>query len=409
MDTNNKWHIMTIPLALAGIVATLATTSCDDNALCCTEGDFQVGGTITAGGEAGVALQAVADVAAVASASLDDLTTACRAIAEDLEAPAAERQEAAATEDKRERMDAWCNLAASAIVDFKARAGGSLTVDIQPPQCSASVSAKADCQASCSGSAECDVKANPPTCEGGKLEISCSGSCSAEGSASVSCQGGCDATCEGSCTADAGGVECQGRCDGTCTASAMGGGDGIQADGTCDGNCEGTCEVVAPNAQCSGSCNGSCTGECSAQGDVAVKCDGTCDGDFEPLKCEGGELSGGCEVEAECDANCNASASAKAECTPARLDIAFSGNVDAEAAGKLRAVLAANLGLIVGIRARLEGMAEIVATLAGNINAEVLADVKVVCIPVVAAAIAGAVDDISGSISGSVMVMGSIN
>jgi hypothetical protein len=356
-----------------------------------------------------VALQAVADVAAVASASLEDLTTACRAIAEDLEAPGADRAAAAATADKRERMDAWCTLAASAIVDFKAKAGGSLTVEIQPPKCSASVSAKADCQASCSGSAECDIQANPPTCEGGRLEISCSGSCSAEGGAAVSCQGSCNGTCEGSCTADAGGVECQGKCDGTCSASAMGGGSGIQADGTCQGICEGTCEVVAPSAECTGSCNGSCSGTCEASADVAVKCDGQCDGDFEPLKCEGGELQGGCEVEAECDANCNASASAKAECTPATAEITFSGAADIEAAGKLKAVLDANLGLIASIRGRLETMVEVVGELSGNIRADALVDVKAVCIPVVAAAVVGAVDDIEGSVSGSAKVMASIN
>jgi hypothetical protein len=354
-----------------------------------------------------VALQAVADVAAVASASLEDLTTACRAIAEDLEAPAADRKMAAAIDDKRERMDAWCGLAVSAIGAFKAQADASLTIDIQPPQCSASVSAKADCQASCSGTAECDVQANPPTCEGGRLEISCNGSCSAEGGASVSCQGSCNGSCEGSCTAE-GGVECEGKCDGTCSASAMGGGSGIQADGTCQGVCEGTCEVVAPNVECSGSCNGSCEGSCEATADVAVKCDGMCDGEFEPLKCEGGELKGGCMVEAECDANCNASASAKAECTPAKAEITFEGAADIQAAGKLKAVLDANLGLIASIRTRLEGMVEIVGTLSGNISVDALAEVKVACIPVVAAAVGGALDDISASVSGSVMVMGSV-
>jgi hypothetical protein len=401
-----------VGLATLGLLigfTTSAVQGCDDNALCCTEGDFQVGGTVQLEGEGGVALQAVADIAAVASASLEDLTTACRAIAEDLEADPAQRKTAAATEDKRERMNAWCDLAVTAIADFRAQAGGNLSIDIQPPQCSASVSAKADCQASCSGSAECDVQANPPTCEGGRLEISCSGSCTAEGGASVSCQGSCNGSCEGSCTADAGGVECQGKCDGTCSASGMGGGSGIQADGTCQGMCDGTCEVVAPNAECNGSCNGSCSGSCEASADVAVKCDGQCDGEFEPLKCEGGELSGGCEVEAECDANCNASASAKAECTPARVEIAFSGAADIEAAGKLKAVLDANLGLVASLRTRLEGMVTIVGELSGNINASALAEVKAVCIPVVAQAIAGAVDDIGASVEGSAKVMASVN
>ena len=38
--------------------------------------------------------------------------------------------------------------------------------------------------------------------------------------------------------------------------------------------------------------------------------DAGCDGDFEPLKCEGGELKGGCSVDAKCEANCDASVSA---------------------------------------------------------------------------------------------------
>jgi hypothetical protein len=84
--------------------------------------------------------------------------------------------------------------------------------------------------------------------------------------------------------------------------------------------------------QCSGRCNGSCTGTCKASGSIAAKCDGKCDADYEPLKCEGGKLEGGCKVDADCQASCNASASAKAECTPPEISIVAQGSVSAEGA-----------------------------------------------------------------------------
>lgn len=405
-----RFRRVTTPLALVGLlgVAVAAPGCGEDNPLCCNEGDFQVGGSITVEGSAGVAMQAVADFAAIASASIDDLTAACRTISEDLDASAEERAAAEANTDKRARMEAYCDLAVSAIGTFKAQAGGSISIDFQPPVCEASVSASVDCQAGCSGSVECDIQANPPTCEGGKLEVSCSGSCTGEAGASVSCEGSCTGECSGSCTADAGGVECAGKCDGTCSASAMGGGTGIQADGTCDGVCEGTCEVTAPSASCSGTCNGSCSASCEASASASVKCDGQCDADFEPLKCSGGELKGGCEVEAKCEANCDASVSAKAECKPPSIAIVIQGAADIEAAGKLKLVLEANLGLVAALEARLTGMFELAGTFAGSVDADVLAEIKVACIPVVIAAVTDAIEDVTVSVQATGSVMGSI-
>jgi hypothetical protein len=404
----------TLMVAAASITA-IAAPGCDDNpldALCCEEGDFQVGGTISAdaeySAEVKVAIQAVADIAGIASASIDDLTTACRAMAEELDAPEADRKAAAATEDKTERMTATCNLAVSAIGTFKAKAGGSLTVDIQPPQCSANVSAKASCQGGCSGSAECDIKANPPTCEGGSLEVACKGECTAKAGASLKCTGECTGSCEGKCTADAGGVECAGKCEGTCTAGGSAGGSGIQADGTCEGMCEGTCEVTAPSASCSGTCEGTCSASCQGSAEASVTCDGECNADFEPLKCEGGELKGGCQVEAKCEANCDASVKAKAECTPPSVNVSFSGAADVQAAGKLKAVLEANLGLVATLQARFEGLADAVVVVGGNVNADFLADIKVACIPVIVAALEGAVVDVTATVDASASILGSV-
>lgn len=366
------------------------------NSVCCTE--FQVGGTITAdiGGsaEGQVAAQAVADFAGIASAAVDDITSACRSIAQDLDTDKATQDQAEGTADKRTKMNVWCAAAVSAIGKFKASAGGTLTVNVTPPQCSASVSAKANCQAKCSASGTCDIKANPPTCTGGKLEVACKGTCTAKAGATLSCEGTCSGSCTGSCVAE-GGVECAGKCEGTCEQSVTGTGTGIQADGTCDGVCKGTCEVTAPSATCSGSCKGTCSASCTGSATASVKCDGECDADYEPLKCEGGELSGGCQVEAKCDANCDASVQAKAECRPPQVTVTFAGAANVEAAGKLQATLVANFGAIFAFKARLEGMAKISASLVANIEGAL--DVKAACIIPMIAAAGAAVDDVQAS------------
>jgi hypothetical protein len=406
-DKRFKVALRVLPVVALGVLpVTLMGCPGEDNPLCCGEDDFQVGGTITVEGSAGVAMQAVADFAAIASGSIDDLTAACRTISEDLDSPKADRDAAEANPDKRGKMDAYCQLATDAIVAFKAEAGGTLTIDFQPPVCEASISAKADCQAQCSGSASCDLQANPPTCEGGSLEISCSGSCTAEAGASVYCEGGCTGSCQGECTAE-GGVDCAGKCDGTCSAGAAG--SGIQADGTCQGTCTGTCKATPPMAMCTGTCKGECSASCEAMAMASVKCDGTCDADYEPLKCTGGELKGGCQVEAKCEANCDASVQAKAECKPPSLAITFSGAANAEVAGKLKLVLEANLGVVAALEARLEGMFAIVGTFVGSVDADVLAEIKIACIPVILAAVVDAGADVEASFTAAGSIMGSIN
>jgi hypothetical protein len=294
-------------------------------------------------------------------------------------------------------MKAWCDLAVGTIAAFKGQAGGTLTINVTPPVCSASVSAKANCQAKCSGSASCDVKANPPTCKGGSLEVSCKGSCEAQAGATLKCEGGCTGTCTGSCTAQGGGVECAGKCEGTCAAGGAANGTGVQADGTCQGMCTGTCAVVAPSAHCEGSCKGTCDAKCEATAGASVKCDGKCTGDFEPLKCEGGTLEGGCMASAKCDANCDASVSAKAECSPPSIAIAFSGAADVSAAARIQATFEANLPVIFAFKSRLEGMAKLTGTITGN--ADVIVDIKAACILQVGAAAASAVEDVTASVT----------
>jgi hypothetical protein len=396
-------------MAAVVIPSTLAGCSDDgSNPLCCTE--FKVGATIQAdiGGsaESQVAVQAVADFAGIASAALDDITAACRTMAEDLDAPQAGRDAAQSNPDKRARMDAYCKLAVTAITTVKAQAGGQLTIKFTPPVCEASISAKANCQAKCSGSAQCDLKANPPTCEGGKLEVACKGSCEAKAGATLSCTGSCSAECKGSCQAQ-GGVQCTGKCEGTCKGQAEGGtGTGIKADGTCDGTCEGKCEVTAPGVTCSGTCEGECGGSCTGTAEASVKCDGECKADFEPLKCSGGELKGGCTVEAKCEGNCDASVKAKAECRPPAIEVAFSGAANVQAAGKLQATFEANLGVILAFKARLEGMGKIAGSFRGNVSA--VTDIKAACIPPLVAAVGNALQDVEASASATVAIGGQV-
>jgi len=383
------------PIALAiALALPLIANGCtgEDNPLCCSE--FKVGAAIDVkiGGsaQAQVAVQAVSDFSGIASAAITDLTAACRSMASELDAPPADLAAAEAKAPGKDQMNAYCDLAVSAIGTVKASAGGQLTVDFVPPKCEASVSAKGGCQAKCDVSGKCDVKANPPKCTGGSLSVACKGECKGEAGASVKCEGKCAVGCKGSCTVE-GGIKCEGKCEGTCEGAGGAGTSGLDASGKCTGTCKGTCSATAPGVECTGSCNGECSGSCTGSATASVKCDGKCDADFEPLKCEGGKLEGGCQVDAKCDASCDASVSAKAECTPPSVTVNFSGAANVEAAGTLKAVFEANLGVVLAFKARLEGMAKLTATISGSADAVV--DIKAACIPAVVAAALAAVDN----------------
>lgn len=423
---------------LVALTGAAATTGCGDDglpgddlgsALCCdgfeigadmSNANFNVEGELE--GKFQVFAQAMGDLSAVAAATMTDIEVACTNIAKDLGASEEDLADASG-ETGEARVEALCQLAVGQI-EGKFGAGGtlegSLELQYEAPKCSASVSAKASCDAKCTGSAECDVKANPPTCEGGKLQVSCSGSCEAEAGATIACEGTCEGTCTGSCKADVGAsVLCDGKCDGTCTANAEVG-DGIQADGTCQGECEGTCEMSADaEIQCEGTCQGSCDASCTAEAGATVKCDGECDGDFEPLKCEGGELKAGCEVEASCEANCNASASAKAECHPPSVKVVFeaSGGFEADAQAELNAALAsleANLpNILVAVEARGEAfIGSLEASVAGAVD--IVADPGelsaggLVCFTKIGAAGTQAVGNMKASVEASASVLGAV-
>ena len=392
---------------MAAIVLPAVLEGCSSSSpLCCTE--FQAGATLDAniGGDAKaqVAVQAIADFAGVADAAIDDLTTACRGIATDLGATQEQADTNNGAAGKQAQMKAWCDTAVQLIGTVKGSA--TVTINAKPPACEASVSAKADCSAKCSGGVKCDVKANPPTCEGGKLEVSCSGKCTASGSASVSCTGSCSGKCSGSCSAE-GGVECNGKCDGTCTASGGGSGSGFDAQGNCTGTCKGTCSVTKPGVTCTGSCKGTCDAACTGTATAKAECDGTCDVGGEPIKCTGGTLKGGCQVQdPQCSANCDASVSAKAQCTPPSIDITFSGGADAAAIGKLVATLKANFGVVLEFKSRLELMAKLTGTIGAN--ADAVASIKAACIPPVIAAAGDAVGNVTAAGTATASLAGSV-
>jgi hypothetical protein len=415
------------PLAVVAALALPALTNgCSSDltnpagSLCCT--DFKVGADLSGTdfgvdasikGQFAAFAQASGDLAAVATASLEQVSGACKAIAT-AGGKNADVVDANDAKKPEERVTAWCNLAVGRIKGTFS-AAGSIKVVAQAPKCEASFSAGAKCQANCSADAKCDVNATPPTCEGGTLQVSCSGSCTAKAGATLSCEGGCDANCSGSCTAQGGvAVDCEGKCDGTCAAGGSAGGNGAQADGSCKGTCQGTCtaSATAPAVKCSGSCKGSCSGSCKATAGASVKCDGQCDAKATPLSCKGGTLKASCQVDAKCDANCNASVQAKAECSPPSLAITASGSLDAEGSVLIDALRINLPDIFLIFTTRGKAFADMVANVAGS--AETVVDPGklglkgTACLGAIVPVIVQAGASMSAAFNASVSVAGSV-
>lgn len=423
MDKKNRFSALFALAAVAAVpVLTNGCSAAEDIAgsACCT--DFKVGADLSGvdfgvdasiKGQFSVLAQAASDFGVTGQAMLDDVTAACKGIAQDLGAKKEDQDAADALTDGQARATQWCTLA---VASLQASGAVSGSLDIEPPQfkCEASIDAKANCEAKCDVSGSCDVKANMK-CSGGKPPtIQCEGSCKGEANASIQCKGKCDVTAKGSCTAQ-GGVECQGKCDGTCKGSAEGGtGTGIKADGTCDGTCEGTCEVTKPGVKCEGTFDGECNGTCSASGDVKVECNGKCEvGEGEPIKCEGG-VEGGCDVDAKCSGQCDASVNAKANCTVQPFSIKAKGSADFKLEAAI-ATLKLNLPkLIIAVKARGEAMGKVAASFTGDAAVDLVADpgklgVKgVACIGAIGPVLVKAAGNAKTSIEAGVKVTGQI-
>ena len=319
MNKHRNLRLVAMPLALAGLA--LSAVGCEDalsnplDTLCCT--DFKVGADLTAAnweieGEANAKfsafMQASADFAGVTTAVVNDVASACQAMAVDMGA-----DETAVTEtDSAERAEAWCQLAVAQI-NAVVTANGSIEVVAQPPSCEFSASAQASCEGKCSANVECEAELGniEARCEAGKLsgkcDAECTGSCEGSANLAVSCEGACSGTCEG-------------QCDGACSAGPSADCRG-SCDGTCTGQCRGSCAVeTGANVECEGNCTGGCSVELKAP---------RCTAELTPPSAE-------CQGSAECSGSCKASASAKAECRPGSVEIAVTGNIDAKAIASLK-------------------------------------------------------------------------
>lgn len=382
------------------------------SAVCCPEyakGDLNAVAAkfdATVQGDAYSFASAASSLAAVSRGSVSDVANACRSIATDLgEDPLGFVPDttAGAPSEDAQAANYWCGKAAAKI---KA-AGVTIQVVFDPPECNASVQAQVDCQARCEASGQCDVQANPPTCKGGTLEVSCKGDCNVTAQQpTIDCEGSCTGQCSGSCEASGGvAVDCDGDCQGTCAAGTVG--SGIQADGSCKGTCSGKCTLRSTaKVSCSGSCSGTCDATCKATpGQVAVKCSGQCSVQATPIECKGGTLEGGCTADASCQANCNASVQARAECTPPAVDVTVTSSTDVSA---LVRTLEGNLpALIVVLKARGADLAQVIATMvstgvsiSGNVTAEGAA-----CVAAMSGDLSSAQLDFTAAISGSTTVL----
>lgn len=419
-------------LLAAGVAIPVLTNGCSavsdaTGAVCCKEyqpgtdmltTDFKVDASIK--GQFTAFAQASGDIATVGGNAVADVTGSCTAIATDLGADP--QDPGAAGLAGTALMNFWCNKAVAQInANFTATgvAKAQLTLQYDPPQCSMSLSAQADCQAKCDVSGMCDIKANPPTCTGGTLEVDCKGGCTASGTApSFDCTGSCSGNCTGSCEAQGGvAVDCTGHCDGTCAAGTAG--NGVQTDGSCKGTCSGHCTIdaTAPKVTCKGTCSGQCDAKCTAApGQASVKCGGKCDVQATPLECKGGTLSGGCMVDAKCSGSCNASVQAKATCTEPKLVIAFSGSVKAGAEGQYNALLNTLETNLPKLLVVVEGRGKAFGDAFGAVitgGADLTASGKLdahgaFCIAAMTPSIQSGVDNFTGALSASVSVIGTV-
>jgi hypothetical protein len=300
MMTSTLYRYAAGPLLLAGLVAPVALSGCDDDP---TECDFVLKNRIES---FQVAVDALANVSGEIKANI---AGACIKIANDLGAEGVPADMGAATSD--DDLTTACDLATAAI-DAELSGGVEITLQIVGGECHVNAQAQFSCEASCQVDASCSPGSVEARCDPGEI----SGTCTAE--------------CEGSCTVESGSVQCEGGCSGTC-------------QGMCEGTCEGMENNANCNAKCEGSCMGSCTGTCDVVPPTAMcegSCKGGCSATYEAPQCEAELTPPMCEVDADCQAGCEGSASIEAECTPPSITVEIEGHAE------LAATLEANLPAI---------------------------------------------------------------
>ena len=384
---------------------------------CCDAADFQPGRTVGDGiggsARSRITVQAAADFAGASNLLVEDITSACRNIARELDASQQDQAEAEerAYGGKVERADAWCKLAMSQVNSFAA--GGSVefirdSMDYAPISTMTTLA----CLQECAVDAACDILASAPTCEYGDISQSCFGQCISGIRNGVYCQGICDGECISHCTTFGDdGVHCKGMCDGVCLASPGGSGDGIHVDGTCDGICKGTCSVIAPDAICNGWCGGYCLGSCNYVYEdgqlVPAQCDGECDAEVAPISCRRGSVRSNCDTDAVCQLSCDTSAEANVEWIVKLVDVEVTGVSSTWKKARLRSTLLANFGRIMAAHAKLHTMDKFGNDLAGNIPG--IADIKPACHTVISATVQRAVDNVKKSSSVTGMTMDALS
>jgi len=240
---------------------------------------------------------------------------------------------------------AACDAAIKVMGETRAKlgAGAKATLVTQPPHCSASMDAYADCAGHCDATVQggkAEVK-----CEGGELSGSCDAKC--EGKCELAAAATCEGTCEGSCDAHFSGT-CQGTCNGKC--------DGKDTKGSCAGKCDGSCDA-AGKGECKGKCGGTCqiNGSAKCEGQCTGKCSVTmkephCTGQVTPPK-----------VSAECKASCDAKVSGKLDCSPAKVVLKVEGAANAEVSAKYKAAIEKNLPAVLRIAVGMKDRADSVA------------------------------------------------
>lgn len=370
MNTKKKFRMAALPALVATMAAPFVLgVGCGDDLLpdvCCSK--FKPGTNMVEvdwglEGEAnvqfGTAIQAIGDFSASVTTMMNDLGSACRSMAIEL----GTAEDAVTTADPAAFTTQWCSAAASAIGTLKAQ--GSISVNVQPAQCSISASAQASCEGSCKADVSCEEPGIDVRCDPGKLSGKCSGSCSG--------------SCEGSANVA---VECNGTCEGTCEGTCTGGtNEGGNCTGTCEGSCRGSCQMAA-NA------NVTCSGECT----------GGCDVELEAPKCKGELTPPSCQGSAECQGSCKASASAKAECTPPAVSITATGNVDAAGIAVLQKYLPQIFLVLEGRGKLLLDNAQAMVSVSANLEAGLEGEAAFCIIPA-GAAITDALTNIQATVS----------
>lgn len=264
--------------------------------------------------------------------------------------------------------DAEIKAAVKAKIDANVK--GGVDVKFAPPECKASVDVAVE------ATARCDADFDP-----GSVSVKCEGSCTADATAELKCDANaelichgtapklkCEGTCTGSCELKAA-AKCEGTCHGTCEGS---GGTEKDFHGSCDGTCKGECELEA-GGSCSGSCKGECAYtppsakcegdaqvECKAKAGASIECDGQCNGKVEPPK-----------AKAECEAAAKAKANASAECTPPKLDVAYSfkANLNAQQRAEFEAWLSGFKVQLGRLTAEAQGRGKMLISSAGDLVA----------------------------------------